>query len=100
VTATRVRALLVDTTPVDSIARLVPLLDARHPLLWLRHGSGMGGIGEALRLEFRGPDRVRDAAAAWREVAAAATVADPLGIPGACSSCRAWSSAAATGCRG
>ncbi|QOD43648.1 isochorismate synthase [Clavibacter zhangzhiyongii] len=81
-TATRVRALLVDTTPVDSIARLVPLLDARHPLLWLRHGSGMGGIGEALRLEFTGPDRVRDAAAAWREVAAAARVTDPLGIPG------------------
>ncbi|PPF81171.1 isochorismate synthase [Subtercola sp. Z020] len=61
---------------------LVPLLDARHPLLWIRKGQGMAGLGEALRLEFSGPTRFRDACHAWREVAAAATVVDPVGTPG------------------
>jgi menaquinone-specific isochorismate synthase len=36
------------------------------------------GHGEALRLEFCGPDRLRDAAIAWQRIAAAATVMDPL----------------------
>ncbi|RFA18854.1 isochorismate synthase [Subtercola boreus] len=61
---------------------LIPLLDARHPLLWIRKGQGMAGIGEALRLEFTGPNRFSDACEAWRQVAAAATVVDPLNSPG------------------
>ncbi|RFA11042.1 isochorismate synthase [Subtercola boreus] len=61
---------------------LVPLLDARHPLLWIRKGQGMAGRGEALRLEFTGSTRFRDACEAWRQVTAAATVVDPLGTPG------------------
>ncbi|RFA16884.1 isochorismate synthase [Subtercola boreus] len=61
---------------------LVPLLDARHPLLWIRKGQGMAGRGEALRLEFTGDSRFRDACEAWRGVTAAATVVDPLGTPG------------------
>lgn len=35
-----------------------------------------------LRLRFRGPDRFQEAAAAWREIAAEATVDDPVGMPG------------------
>ncbi|RFA17105.1 isochorismate synthase [Subtercola boreus] len=61
---------------------LVPLLDARHPLLWIRKGQGMAGRGEALRLEFTGESRFRDACETWRQVTAAATVVDPLGTPG------------------
>jgi menaquinone-specific isochorismate synthase len=74
--------LVVETVETDDIARLVPLLDAQAPLLFIRRGQGIGGIGEALRLEFTGPTRLDDAAAAWREVVAAATITDPIGIPG------------------
>ena len=42
----------------------------------------MAGVGEALRLEFSGPDRMRAAAAAWREVVSLATVNDPIDAPG------------------
>jgi len=67
---------------IDDIGPLIPLLDRRDPLLFIRRGQGIAGIGEAMRLEFTGPDRMTDAAAAWREVLAAATIVDPIGIPG------------------
>ena len=54
------------------------MLDRRHPLLWSRRGLGLVGIGEAVRLEFCGPTRFTDAAAAWRSLVAAATITDPL----------------------
>ncbi|TFD54614.1 isochorismate synthase [Cryobacterium frigoriphilum] len=44
----------------------------------MRRNQGLAGIGTALRLEFSGPTRMRDAAAAWREVVANATITDPL----------------------
>lgn len=75
-------ALLVETTPIDDVRQLIPFLDARHPLLWLRKGEGMAGIGEALRLEFSGNDRMRQAASAWREVVSQASVTDTIGKPG------------------
>jgi menaquinone-specific isochorismate synthase len=74
--------LSVETTRVDDIRPLVPLVDPRHPLVFIRRGQGIAGIGEALRLEFTGPSRFRDAAAAWKRVAAAARVSDPLQLPG------------------
>ncbi|MDF2442572.1 MAG: menaquinone-specific isochorismate synthase [Subtercola sp.] len=80
--APAVPRLFVETFPVGDIRMLVPLLDARHPLLWIRKGQGMAGLGEALRLEFTGPTRFRDACEAWRRVTADATVVDPLGTPG------------------
>ncbi len=40
------------------------------------------GIGETLRLTFTGEHRLRDAAAAWREVADAASVTDSVRQPG------------------
>ncbi|MEO5921251.1 MAG: chorismate-binding protein, partial [Pseudolysinimonas sp.] len=72
----------VSTERVDPIVSLLPLLDARHPLLFMRRGEGIAGLGEAARLEFRGPDRVRDAAAAWKRIAAASTVRDEVGRSG------------------
>ena len=74
--------LAVTTEQIDDIRPLVPLVDARKPLVFLRRGQGIAGIGEALRLEFSGSSRFQDAAAAWKQVAAAAQVTDPLGIPG------------------
>jgi menaquinone-specific isochorismate synthase len=71
-------ALTVVTTAIPDPGPLVPMLDRVSPLLWSRRGFGLAGFGEALRLEFTGPNRFTDAAAAWRDVAAAATVTDPL----------------------
>ncbi|MGD8194525.1 isochorismate synthase [Herbiconiux sp. P18] len=61
---------------------LIPLVDPRHPLIWLRKGQGIAGIGEALRLEFSGPTRMIDACAVWKEVVSAARVTDPVALPG------------------
>jgi len=71
-------ALTVETREVDLLPSLLPVVDPQRPLLFVRRGDGIAGLGEALRLEFRGPDRIRQAAAAWRGIAAAATVDDPL----------------------
>jgi menaquinone-specific isochorismate synthase len=72
----------VSTEQVDPIASLLPLLEARRPLLFMRRGEGIAGLGEAARLEFRGLDRVRDAAAAWKRIAATSTVRDEVGRSG------------------
>ncbi|AGW40475.1 isochorismate mutase [Leifsonia xyli subsp. cynodontis DSM 46306] len=74
--------LSVETTPLDDVHQLIPFLDSRRPLVWLRNGEGMAGIGEALRLEFSGADRIREASAAWRATVDAAIVADSVRTPG------------------
>lgn len=74
--------LTVETRRIDPVPSLIPFSDPTHPLLFLRRGDGIAGIGEALRLEFRGPTRLADAAAAWREVAATAQVDDEVRIGG------------------
>ena len=75
-------ALIVETVRADDIGPLIPLLDARDPLLFIRRGAGVAGVGEALRLEFTGPNRILDAAAAWRSLVATASITDPIGLPG------------------
>lgn len=79
---TGVTALSVETSPLDDVRHLVPFLDARRPLVWIRKGEGIAGIGEALRLEFRGPDRILQASEAWRRTVQAATVDDRVRTPG------------------
>ncbi len=74
--------LRVETTRVDDLKLLIPLIDPAHPLIWMRKGQGIAGVGEALRLEFSGPTRMPDACAAWKSVVDAATVVDPVGAPG------------------
>lgn len=74
--------LRVRTTTVADATSLLPLVDAHQPLLWMREKQGIAGVGEALRLEFTGPDRMRDAAEAWRAIAEAAEVDDPVRLPG------------------
>ncbi|TDT66234.1 isochorismate synthase [Frigoribacterium sp. PhB116] len=77
-----VPSLSVRTTQIDHISPLLDVVDRRSPLVFVRGGAGMAGIGEALRLEFTGPDRMRDAADAWRAVASRASVVDEVGVPG------------------
>lgn len=81
-TARPVPVLRVETKPVDELKLLLPLIDPAHPLIWMRKGQGIAGVGEALRLEFSGPDRMLDACAAWKDVAEKAVVVDPLKTPG------------------
>jgi menaquinone-specific isochorismate synthase len=81
-TGGEVPVLKVETQVLDSIRPLIPLVDPRNPLVFTRRGDGIAGIGEALRLEFSGPNRMTDAAAVWKRVAASAVVSDPLALPG------------------
>ena len=74
--------LVVRTEPVDELAPLIQRADPRHPLLWMRRGEGIVGLGETLRIETSGSDRVVDAAAAWTSLAADADVDDRVGLPG------------------
>ncbi|MBT2516667.1 chorismate-binding protein [Streptomyces sp. ISL-90] len=74
--------LVVRTEPADELAPLIPRADPRHPLLWMRRGEGIVGLGETLRIETSGPDRVEDAAATWIELAALADIDDRVGLPG------------------
>jgi menaquinone-specific isochorismate synthase len=82
VTAGEVPVLSVKTRLVDDIRPLVPLVDPRHPLVFIRRGQGIAGVGEALKLTFTGPTRFTDAGAAWKRIAKAARVDDPVGVPG------------------
>lgn len=70
------------TAAVASHDVLLEHADARHPLVALRRDDGIIGIGELLRLEFTGTDRLTDAAAAWRRIAAAAEVVDDVHLAG------------------
>ncbi len=74
--------LVVDTTPVGDVSLLLPHTSPETPLAWLRKGTGMVGVGELLRLEFQGENRMRDAAEAWRAIAASARVTDRVGVAG------------------
>ena len=74
--------LIVRTEPVEELAPLIPRADPRHPLLWMRRGEGIVGLGETVRIETSGASRVEDAAAAWTSLAALADVDDRVGLPG------------------
>ncbi|MCL2787269.1 MAG: chorismate-binding protein [Micrococcales bacterium] len=52
------------------------------PLIWVRHGEGLVGWGEALRFEVRGAKRMRTAGDWWRAVCSEAAVVDPVRAPG------------------
>ena len=74
--------LVVETRETADLGPLVTMLDPRNPLLWMRRGFGLVGLGEVVRLEFCGPTRIADAAAAWHRLVNAATIIDPLARTG------------------
>ena len=74
--------LVVQTTPITSAPPLTEVLDRDHPLVWRRRGAGIVGYGEVLRLTFTGEHRIRDAAAAWRELSSRAQIANNVGVTG------------------
>jgi len=80
--ADEVPELEVVTREVDPLSSLIPVLDAHDPLLFIRRGEGVAGLGQALRLEFSGPERIRQAAETWRRIAERARVDDPIGKSG------------------
>lgn len=80
--------LVVETRRVDTgFDDAFAATDPARPLVWLRRGDGMFGAGPiVLRLADAEPgprgSRVARLAERWREVAAAADVDDPVGVPG------------------
>lgn len=66
------------TAAVSAHDALIEHADARHPLVALRRDDGIVGLGELLRLEFSGPDRLTQAASAWRRIAENADVVDDV----------------------
>lgn len=70
------------THPFDQLDLLLERTSAHDPLVWQRGDDVLVGVGETLRLSFDGPDRMRDAAAAWQRLTASAEITDPLGLPG------------------
>ncbi|MEP6478231.1 MAG: chorismate-binding protein [Rhodoglobus sp.] len=77
-----VPSLRVSSREISDPGPLDALLDARHPLILVRHGSGAAGFGEAARFEFAGETRFTDAAATWRRLVDAARIENDLDIPG------------------
>ncbi|THG31141.1 isochorismate synthase [Naasia lichenicola] len=77
-------AVTTTALPIEAheLESLLALADPQNPLIWLRHGEGMIGLGEALRLSFEGPERFADAASAWRAVVGQAEIDDRVGVPG------------------
>ena len=49
---------------------------------FVRNQDGLVGWGEAVRLQAKGPDRMQQLAAAWRELVAQTDVSDEVAIPG------------------
>lgn len=78
-----VPALRAVTRPLSEVpADLLAYADPHQPLVWTRGDRGCVGIGEVLRLSFSGPTRFDDAAKTWRAISQAATVDDPVRLPG------------------
>lgn len=84
VNAEPVPHLFVVTRPVplEQLSPLLSFADPHEPLVWTRGERGCVGVGELLRFEFSGEDRFKDATATWRRVSAAASIDNPVGLPG------------------
>lgn len=78
--------LFVSTREIPASHALLAQASAENPLVWLRRGEGMIGVGTpvvTLRASANTDhDRTERLAKEWRALAAAASVDDELGIPG------------------
>ncbi|MCC4909108.1 isochorismate synthase MenF [Microbacterium sp. cx-59] len=72
--------LRVETREIDHVEDPLAFTDATHPLVWQRRGDGMVGYGAAVaRVTGDAGTAIEDR---WRELAAAADIDDPIGVPG------------------
>ncbi len=78
------------TREIDPVEDLLSYARPDSPMVWLRRGDGMVGVGEALRLGFGGRDAWSPPpgspspppADVWRLFSRAADIDDPVGLPG------------------
>lgn len=77
-----VRTVELPDAQAANLANLLDALPAVAPLAWVHAGDGLVGWGEAARLNVRGPDRFRRAAAWWTSLNSSAVVHDEVGLPG------------------
>ncbi len=73
--------LRVVTREIAPLGDLLEFADPHDPLVWTRRGAWLVGVGDALTLTVPATDAA-SLADRWREVAAAALVDDPVGVPG------------------
>lgn len=87
---TRSPRLIAETREIDPTDDLLAYASPDQPLAWLRRGEGIVGIGAAAGLERGGvgmppasdPEDIPTLADAWRALAGAAEIDDPVGLPG------------------
>lgn len=76
------RGLVVETVALPEVPDLFALDALTPPLLWWRHGSGMVGLEILERFSFSGTSRITDASTAWNDIVLAASITDPVTLPG------------------
>jgi len=70
--------LSIVTRPSNAVGNIMDWITPEHPLVFVRDGEGIVGIGELLRFEFRGEHRFTEAAAAWSELSRTSVVHDSV----------------------
>lgn len=81
-TFTSTPQLYAVTRSLKQVPALLQFADQHDPLVWVRGDRGCVGLGQMLRLVFRGADRFAQAADAWREICVSAVVDDTVQLPG------------------
>ncbi|WP_300267727.1 isochorismate synthase MenF [Microbacterium sp.] len=79
--------LIVQTREIDPVEDLVAYAHPAAPLAWLRRGDGIVAVDDGMPAIIRVPAgrgamRSTLIADAWRELAAASEIDDPVGLPG------------------
>jgi menaquinone-specific isochorismate synthase len=70
--------LTIVTRPSTAVGDILNWIAPNNPLAFVRDGEGIVGIGELLRLEFRGANRFSEAATAWSEISRTAIIHDSV----------------------
>ncbi|MBT0767766.1 chorismate-binding protein [Kineosporia sp. J2-2] len=81
-TAPALAPLIARTVAISDPGPLLTLLPPGPGLAWVRHGEGLVGWGEAMRVNGGGESRFDSATRAWADVMARAVVRDEVRMPG------------------
>ena len=74
--------LVVQTREIDHVEDLLAFTSPSHPTAWIRRGDGMVGYGTAFAFTRTGTEAYASLAEGWKQLAAAADIDDPVGLPG------------------